>query len=182
MSGQKTFARPYAKAIFELALKDNTLAFWSDALKLLSFMANDVQLKEACKNPRFTLQQMSEIFSMVLKKENLFNAEVENLLLLLGRYKRLLLLPLIAILFEESRAQIEKTIKATVESAAPISPELRLQLQDRLKKRLGREVSLTYTVVPSLIGGAIISAGDWVVDYSVKNHLEKLKQTLLMST
>jgi F-type H+-transporting ATPase subunit delta len=106
MSGQKTFARPYAKAIFELALKDNTLAFWSDALKLLSFMANDVQLKEACKNPRFTLQQMSEIFSMVLKKENLFNAEVENLLLLLGRYKRLLLLPLIAILFEESREQI----------------------------------------------------------------------------
>jgi len=179
MNGQKTFARPYAKAIFELAIKDNTLSFWSDTLKLLSLLASDQDLKDTCKNPSYTRQQKCEIFFSVLQKEKCWNTQVENLILLLAQYNRLLLLPYIAMLYEESRAQIEKTINVSVESAHPLSSQIQSKLHDHLKKRLGRDVTLAYKENSSLIGGMIITAGDWVADYSVKNHLEKLKQSLM---
>ena len=47
-------------------------------------------------------------------------------------------------------------------------------LRARLAKRLGRRVKLNFEVDQDLIGGAVIRAGDWVVDGSVKAQLEQL--------
>jgi F-type H+-transporting ATPase subunit delta len=57
-------------------------------------------------------------------------------------------------------------------------------MQEKLKKsleiRLQREVVMNFELDKNLLGGAIIRAGDWVVDGSVRSKLEKLKQAVVM--
>lgn len=179
MNGQKTVARPYAKAIFELAAHEGALDYWSSALHLLSFIAREVEFRAICKNPRYSAKSVSELIVGIVKSANLYGQHLENFVLLLAHYKRLLVLPEIEVLFQESRAQIEKMVQVSVQSAQPISSETQKILKKNLETRLKREVSLHFSENSALIGGLVISAGDWVVDYSVKNHLEKLKQLLV---
>jgi F-type H+-transporting ATPase subunit delta len=47
-----------------------------------------------------------------------------------------------------------------------------------LKKRLGKDVKLNVSVDPSLLGGAIIKAGDLVIDGSLRGKLERLSGVL----
>ena len=47
-----------------------------------------------------------------------------------------------------------------------------------LKKRFGREVEIETAVDASLIGGAVIDAGDVVIDGSLKGKLGRLQSAL----
>jgi F-type H+-transporting ATPase subunit delta len=88
--------------------------------------------------------------------------------------RRLSVLPEIAQQFETLKAEAEKTIEAEVISAFEVSAEHQKLLQQQLKKRLGREVSLTCRVDESLLGGAVIKAGDTVIDGSTLGQIRKL--------
>ena len=48
-----------------------------------------------------------------------------------------------------------------------------------MKKRLGREVNLVAKVDENLLGGAIVRAGDLVIDGSVSGQLSKLATVLM---
>jgi F-type H+-transporting ATPase subunit delta len=76
------------------------------------------------------------------------------------------------------RAEAEGTIEAELISALGVSEEQKTKIAASLSRRLGREVSLRVTEDPSLIGGAVLRAGDMVVDASLKGHLQKLATSL----
>jgi F-type H+-transporting ATPase subunit delta len=76
--------------------------------------------------------------------------------------------------FEEQRRQADARINVQVVSAMPMDDEQTDQLAERLKARFGREIDLDVEVDESLIGGAVIRAGDQVIDGSVRGRLEQL--------
>ena len=98
----------------------------------------------------------------------------------MSEYNRLSLLPEIAELFEEEKAEYEKISTVYVTSAFPMDASTTKKLQASLTTRLKREVNLEFEIDKNLLGGAIIRAGDWVVDGSVRAKLEKLKQAVIM--
>lgn len=67
---------------------------------------------------------------------------------------------------------------AVVESATPISDDMRFQLKAGLAKKYGRELALQFQVVPELLGGIRVKVGSDVWDGSVKARLEALKNQL----
>ena len=85
-----------------------------------------------------------------------------------------MLLPDICIEFEKLRAEQEKTVTVTVKSFAPLTPEQELQLVKSLSQRLQRHVMLDTSIDASLLGGAVIRAGDLVIDGSLRGKLIKL--------
>jgi F-type H+-transporting ATPase subunit delta len=105
---------------------------------------------------------------------DLLNDAGKNLVHLLVRNGRLVALEDIAEQFENLRAGEEQTINAQVESALPVSEAHQQKIAQALEKRLGRKVTLEVSTDASLIGGAVIRAGDLVIDGSVKARLEKL--------
>ena len=88
------------------------------------------------------------------------------------------MLPEIAQGFEQLRADAERTLEATVVSASPLDDNERAALAQALKRRLDREVTLQCETDPRLIGGAVIRAGDLVIDGSVRGKLERLSLAL----
>lgn len=64
-------------------------------------------------------------------------------------------------------------------SALELTVSQKKDLAAALKQRLGRDISLNVKVDGSLLGGAIIRAGDMVIDGSAVSRLEKLGAELM---
>jgi len=173
MSQALTLARPYARAAFSLARDAGNLAPWSDALAFAARIAVDPQVAALLGNPKLTDADAVTLLSPDGADDNF-----GNLLALLADNRRLALLPGIAGLYEELRAEAEHVLKAKVTSATELPPGELDTIKAALKKRFGREVEIESAVDASLIGGAVIDAGDVVIDGSLRGKLSRLQTAL----
>ena len=172
MANQSNIARPYAQALFELAQEQNDLSAWSDQLELLSAIASDDTTRELINNPHIDSSQITQLFDSVAGDR--INDSGKNLVRLLVKNSRIEVLPEIAQAYAERRAEAESVVEAEMITASEIGADQQQQFVDVLQKKLGRTVQLEFGVDEELIGGAIIRAGDWVIDGSVKAQLEQL--------
>lgn len=176
MAEKTTIARPYAKAAFDTARAAKQVPAWSQALAAAAAGAGDPAIAGLLTSPRLPKEQLATVFIDVAGKglgeagANFFRVLAEN--------RRLALLPEIAAAFEALRAEAERAVEATVVSAAPIADAARKALAQALSKRLEREVTLKCETDPRLLGGAVIRAGDLVIDGSVRGKLERLSLAL----
>lgn len=178
MPDSTTIARPYAKAIFEYALAEKKLAEWSAHLITLAQAVLNSEAAQFIENPASTVEQHSELLQALVKTKSTKNDPVTNLIALLATNKRLMLLPEISALYEIHRAEQEKTLDVEVRTFFGLSAAQQEQLIKSLSKRLQRQVSLNIHIDPTLLGGAIIRAGDLVIDGSVRGKLNKLSTGL----
>ncbi len=176
MSEYHTIARPYAQAVFELAKDTNDYQSWSDALALLAALAANSQIRELVQNPRIDRTALAQLFEDICG-DKLF-AQAKSLVRLIIANGRVFSLPNMASQFETMRADAEGTIEAELITAQPVTDAQRLQITESLSQRLGREVSLQVTEDAALIGGAVLRAGDMVIDASAKGRLQKLAANL----
>ncbi len=176
MSELITASRPYARAIFELAETNKDEKKWSQQLTFMAAVAADSSMVEALDNPKFSKQQTAELFIKVCDQH--LDKQGINLTKLLAENDRLVLLPEITVLYEKLRSEAEGSIDAEVISAFEVSDEQQKAIAKSLKKRLGRDVKLTTRIDTSLMGGAIIRAGDLVIDGSLQGRLAKIGTTL----
>lgn len=89
-----------------------------------------------------------------------------------------MLLPEIEALYEVYRAEQEKILEVDVVSYSELTPAQQQRLSESLSQRLSRKVSLKISIDPSLLGGALIRAGDLVIDGSVRGKLNMLGTSL----
>ncbi len=172
-----TVARPYAQAAFEFASAGQALKDWSEMLSLLAAIADDAAMHELINSPHLTETQLADLFIQVAG-ENL-NDNCANFVRVLASNGRLLLLPEIAALFEVDRRAAEGTVQAQLVTAFPASESQQAEVIASLRKRLGREVELSCSTDAELLGGAIIRAGDLVIDGSVRGKLQRLGTALI---
>ncbi len=177
MSQITTIARPYANAAFEYARDNNVLAKWSEQLAFLGAVAEDSQMHSLLDDPRITRQQRAELLLKVCGDK--LDEGATNLVYLLAENNRLQALSQIASEYELLRAEHDGTIEAIVRSAQKVPSAQQKQIILSLEKRLQKKVTLKCEIDPSLIGGAVIKAGDLVIDGTLKTRLTKLNAALL---
>ena len=88
-------------------------------------------------------------------------------------------MPEIAERFDALRAEVENTVDVVVTSATALSEAQQQAIVAALTKKLGREVRLETRVDENLIGGAVIRAGDVVIDGSLRARLDGLTTALI---
>lgn len=171
-----TLARPYAKAAFETALQDDALDKWSNMIALSAAVANEEGVSAILSSPSLSSDQIAEAFIGVCGDE--LDEKGKNFISLLAENKRLVLLWEISSLFETLKANQEMSVDVEITTAFEISSDVSNKLAQALKDRLKREIILATSVDQSLIGGAIIRAGDNVIDSSVRGKLSKLAESM----
>lgn len=177
MAEPASIARPYAKAIFEIARDSGDLDGWSAGLRALAAIAADPQIAVLARHPDVPPEQLARLVIEVGGGSDMPEA-ARNVVHVLARNDRLLTLPDISVQFDELRAQAQSRIEAELISAMPVSDVQRQQIVAALEKRLGRRVTLTVSVQEDLLGGAVIRAGDLSIDGSARGKLDKLADAL----
>lgn len=183
MADNNTIARPYAQAAFEVARADDTLARWNESLEIAGALMGDGEATEFLGNPTLSDARRLEFLTGLFEKAGarLFtgdDAKGANFLKLLLEYDRVDVLPEIAERFNALKDEVENTVEVTVTSAAPLSEERLAAIGKALEERFGRKVDLETRLDEELIGGAVIRAGDVVIDGSLRARLKGLASAM----
>jgi len=183
VADNNTIARPYAQAVFELASESGELATWSEALDVAGQLLADGQVAAYLSDPAFSDEQRLEFLTGLFAKAGAKilggkDQQGTNFLKLLLEYGRVAVLPEIAGHFKALKAEVENVVEVTVTSASRISKKQQDTISKALRERLGRDVSIATEIDENLIGGAVIQAGDVVIDGSLRARLEGLATAL----
>lgn len=176
MSNATTLARPYAKAAFELAVAENATGRWSEMLAMAKTAVTEKSLAGLLESPHATSRQIVQILADTAGEA--FSEKFNNFLTVLADNKRLSLLPEIAVLYQVLREEADKLLRVRVVSAFALDENQSERMKNALGKRFNREILLETEVDKSVIGGAVIYAGDQVIDGSLKDRLAKLSNSL----
>jgi F-type H+-transporting ATPase subunit delta len=176
MSSLTTLARPYAKAAFELALSDNNLAGWDELLGAVKQVTADETMAAWLQSPHSTASKAVEIIKEAIGGE--VDARFQGYLGVLADNGRLSLCDEISRLFQLLRQKAEKRLEVRVVSATPLQDSQAERMRAALAKRFDCEITLNNDVDPQVLGGAIIYAGDQVIDGSITGRLERLETSL----
>jgi F-type H+-transporting ATPase subunit delta len=177
-----TIARPYARAIFDIALAADSLEVWSSGLAAAGAVAEDKSAREFLSRPELGTAETSEFMGSVLASIGdaaIFGSqEGRNLLKLLAENDRLGALAEISAQFDQLKAEQENRVAVTLVSASAVDAAQAEKISGALSRKLGRSVDLTLEIDASLLGGAIIRAKDMVIDDSLQTRLKRLASTL----
>jgi F-type H+-transporting ATPase subunit delta len=176
VADRATIARPYARAAFAHAQESKALPAWSKLLGAAAAGAEDSRVARLIGNPHVTSDELVELLGGLSK--HAAGEGGKNFLRALAENGRLQLLPYIASQFEILRAEVEGVVDVEVIAAREIAAPQQKRLEAALQKRLGREVRMHTTIDESLLGGAIVRAGDLVIDGSLKGRIWRLHSAL----
>ncbi len=177
MSEASSIARPYAKAIFELAREQSTLDAWAAKLSFLSQISADPLCQAYLQNPQHTSEEAVLFFQKVMDEE--WDKDAAGLVGVMAHFERLSVLPQVYELFLAYKREEESCIEADVTSAEPLSASNQSQFKAALQKQSGKTVELNCHENPDLLGGAIVQVGDKVLDGSLRRRLNQLAQNLI---
>lgn len=180
MAETLTLARPYAKAVFELASERRETEQWGLLLKQLAGFTRNHQVQVMLGDPQVPAPARAEVLlELCSKAGHKPDVHARNFVKLLAEYRRLPLSPEIAAEYAALREQAENVVEVELRAATRVDADEQARISAALKKKLNRDIRLTCVTDPALIGGAVIHAGDLVIDGSVREKLSRLAAAII---
>jgi F-type H+-transporting ATPase subunit delta len=178
MQQSKTIARPYAQAIFEIAQQSSQLDLWAEVLLVLGCVAAEPEFHAVALSPRFSkaslidflVETVCALMSITPEQQQ----ELSSMLNVIYDDKRLLIMTAIDEVYSQLLAAARKVKKVSVVSAFTLDEKQRKQIGVALEQRFASQIELSFSLDQSLIGGAVIRCGSWVMDGSVQGKLQNL--------
>ena len=176
MAELATLARPYANAVYNMGRERNQLEGWARQLALLANVVEAPQVRSLVESPAVPDAAKAHRVADVVGAE--LNEAGRGLVHALAANKRLPLLPEIRRQFDALKADADKTLAVEITAATPLTEDNLERFAAALAQRFEQQVEMTAKVDESLLGGAVIRAGDTVFDGSVRGKLDKLAESL----
>lgn len=171
-------AKRYAKALFELC-EHTRLDAIRDQLRAFSQVwQSTAELREAVLNPAYPIKERLAAVAAVAGKTGVSDPKAINLISLLAENRRLGALGSIIEIFSGMIDELRRSLALTVTSAFPVSAEEAERVKDSVQTASGGLATVAWQVDPSLIGGLRIKIGDRILDTSIRNSLEKIRNEL----
>ena len=171
-------AAPYARALFDFSVEKNIMhQITADFQNLEIFLNETPELVEYLNNPVVRQEAKGEILAKTLKSH--INTETFKFLMVLVERDRINLLSTVITSYLELIYQTASIKMIEVSTASAFTNLQKNTLIQKLKELTNaREIRLIITVDPSLIGGFLIKTESKVIDFTVKNQLQKLAKHL----
>ncbi|QCI21908.1 F0F1 ATP synthase subunit delta [Buchnera aphidicola] len=175
MSVADTISRPYAKAIFEIAVHNHSIQKWKEILIFINKIASYPQVKTlllGSLSPKY----LSSVFIKI--SGDRIDKEAKNLIRLLSENQRFNVLSNILEQFLALEAHYNNILVVELRSAYSLKEQYIIKIQKILEKVFLKKIQFTCKVDCHLIDGIIIKLNDTVLDLSVRNYLEQLSNSL----
>ena len=176
MAGNRSTARRYAEAAFEIAERDGTVDAWLDAFTASESLLAEPGLTRLLANPAIPAASRHALLEQTAG-DHIIGAPRRLLQLLVAR-GRIERLPEVAREFRRLHRLREGITQAAITSAAPLTESEVASLTERLTAMTGGRVDINLSVDPELLGGVQVRLGDRLIDGSVRGRLERLRSKL----
>lgn len=172
-----TVARPYAKALFDLAKEHNRIESWLGELKTLAGIVSQPKIEALITTPDTGYSAKADTLLSLLDVPPA--AELKNFLYMLAQNKRLAILPQIYALFQDYALSRNHTKEAVIYTAFPIASAQFAELVVQMEAHFRTKLKAVQVVDASLIGGVKVVVGDQVLDLSVQARLNSLHAAMM---
>ncbi len=166
----------YARSLMQLAQEHGAVDTVRDDLHLVANTTDgsrelQVMLKSPVIKGDVKLKVLGRLFGGQIGRIS------ERFINILVRKGREGMLQEIAQAYQEVYRQAHNILMAEVRSAVPLTATAREQIKQMVQKRHpGKSITLSETVDPGLIGGAVVRVGDEQIDASVSRQLGELRR------
>jgi F-type H+-transporting ATPase subunit delta len=175
----RTSATRYAKALLDVATRESDpVAIERDLAGIVEAVAGHAELRRVLTGPRTPQHVRVDVVNALAARANV-QPPVAKLLAMLAERGRLELLPVMLEVYRERLRTQNNIVRATVTSAAPLSPDKVERVAASLSALTGKQVQLETAVDPSIIGGVVTRIGSTVYDGSIRTQLQKMRQQLV---
>ncbi|HEY6139129.1 MAG TPA: ATP synthase F1 subunit delta [Thermoanaerobaculia bacterium] len=174
----RRFARPYARAIMDVAKTVQSAAVVRDELaRFEQARAGARDLAEVYANPGIDVDTKLEITRSIAQR--LGAGELSSRVLeVLIRNRRINDLGSIVEALAEMIRQATGTLAAEVRAAHPLTADEEAALARTLEQKFGRKIEISVTTDPMLLGGFIAKVGSEVYDASVSGKINRFRESL----
>ena len=173
-------ARRYAGAIFEIALKQNTLDRTLDDVQQMAQVFAHRTLAYLLNEPKISAKRKEAAIRQALSGKVLPTSL--NLALLVVQRELVEVMPNLARELEQLVLDYKNQAVALVTTATPIDDAQKDLIKQALEKKTGKTILIESKVQPDILGGVVARVGDQVIDGSIRSRLNALRQQLLNST
>ena len=180
MAELATIARPYAKALFELASEKGQVELWLEKLKDLAWAVGQPKLTTLLDDAGIAPRQKADALIGLLDDiQTPQYTDFKNFLYVLAECGRLTVLPEVYNQYQALVLAKDHIQKAIIYSAFPMSEGQFAKVVSDCQQKFGHKLEATLKVVPELIGGIKIEVGDKVLDLSVRGTLKNLYTAMI---
>lgn len=173
-------ASRYATAIFDLAVDaKKEEAVTAEFRVLADAVKENPELASALANPLLTRGAKGDVLAGIAKKAEKLTLQSLATLASQGRAE---ILPEVASLLEQKLAKKQDVVLAEVTSARSLNKTVEKQIQTALEKATGKDVQLTLTENPDVLGGVSIRLGSYLLDATLAGALHQIRAELLAPT
>jgi F-type H+-transporting ATPase subunit delta len=171
-------AAPYARALFDFSVEKNIMhQITADFQNLEVFLNESEELMDYLSNPVVSMDAKREILTKTLESQ--VNTETFKFLMVLAKRDRINILKSVIASYLELVYETASIKTIEVATAYPFANLQKNTLIQKLKELTNaREIRLVITVDSSLIGGFLIKTDSKVIDFTIKNQLQKLAKHL----
>ena len=183
MSKNKGFslitAERYSLALYELAMETNLVKQVEDqSISILNLISSNKDFSNFIKDPTNTQEDMLKIINNISKNNKLENL-LKNFFNFLIVKRRFFYVEKILNSFIETCSKKRGEFKAELKSAKELSDNEVVKITDELTQNFKFKIKLNYKHDKSLIGGLILQVGSTMVDTSIKNKLQQIKNRMI---
>jgi F-type H+-transporting ATPase subunit delta len=171
-------ASRYAKAVFDLAKEEKSVAKVEADLEALTALLNEsADFNDLIQSPVYSRDQQAASVAAIAKKMGLTEV-MTNVLGLMAAKRRLFVLPQLVAALRDAIAADKGEVTADVTSAKALTKTQSDKLAKTLAARFGKDVKINAAVDESLIGGLVVKVGSKMIDTSIRSKLNSLQNAM----
>ena len=167
----------YANALFEVAQVEGSLDDVENELfQLARALESNDELRTTLTDELIPVERRQGVVEDLLgNRASPVTVSLVSFIVGAGRGRQL---PAIVDRLVARAAEAKNKTVAEVRTAVPLTDDQRTRLADALGKATGKSVEVKSIVDPSVLGGVVAQIGDTVIDGSIRNRLEQLREAI----
>lgn len=178
MKRNRELAKKYSAAMYAIACEMNALEEVEKQIVTIGETVRDnSELRTVLMHPMLTKEAKKEVVNRIFA-DGALPSVMQFISVVIDR-NRIDLLPDIVDTYVKMSREGRQIEEAKVVSAVALTAEQESRLVERLNHITGKQVFLSKSVDPSILGGMIVTIGDRMIDGSVTRRLQEMRTTLL---
>ena len=178
MSKNKGVIKKYAQGLYKVALKEKNVIPISVRLhSIMNILKSVPELNQLFITRRVQIEDKMVMLKNILGDK--ISGIVMDLMILLMENGHMILFGKVVKRFEYLKDKDSEIIKVQITSVSKLSDDEVQRISLNIENKIQKKVEVTMETDTSIVGGIKLRVGNTLIDGSVSNHLQKIRDTLI---